>query len=314
MHCPNLRCICPNCTEDRNSSCTNPHECATEALTRLNLIPPIHNPTKQEPPDGLSLTKSGKSRNEIAIRNKDEILFDPTITCKENLAEAIRILTNPSRTQTQPAKHYKHHGQIPRCREITVYTDGACLNNGKRNAQCGSGVWFSERNPRNLAIKIPGESQSNQVGELAVVIAATNAIEPYQPLKIITDLEYVIKGLTTHLETWENEGWIGIKNANLFRKVAHLLRKRSARTTFLWTKGHNGTIGNEESDRLAKQGANKPVPDALNLDIPAEFDTQGAKLTALTQAKAYRGILERVNLEPRQTTERNIRLTRESIT
>src|SRR5437588_8367156 len=78
-------------------------------------------------------------------------------------------------------------------------------------------------------------------------------------------------------------------------------------------KGHNGTTGNEESDRLAKQGANKQEPDQLNLDIPIEFDTQGAKLTALTQAKAYRGILERMSPEPRRTTANNLRLIRESI-
>ena len=313
-HRPNPGCTCRTCAEDRNRGCTNPHECATEALTRLNLIPPIHNPTKQEPPDGLSLTKSGRSRNENARQNKGEILFDPTITCKKNIAECIRIFTNPARTANRPAKRYKHHSQIPRCREVIVYTDGACLNNGKKNAKCGSGVWFGERNPKNLAIRIPGETQSNQIGELAAIIAAANATEPYQPLKIITDSEYVIEGLTTHLENWENEGWIGIKNANLFRKAAHLLRMRSARTIFQWTKGHNGTIGNKESDRLAKQGASKPDPDPLNLEIPMEFDTQGAKLAALTQAKAYRGILERINPEPRQTTERNLQLTRDSIT
>jgi len=138
-------------------------------------------------------------------------------------------------------------------------------------------------------------------------------VPPYQPVRICTDSKYVIDGLTTHLETWEDDGWIGIKNAKMFRKAAHLMRHRSARTTLRWVKGHDGIEGNEGSDALAKQGANKRHPDPMNLEIPEDFDIQGAKLPTLTQATAYKGILERKQPEPRNTTEKNIRLTRTAI-
>jgi len=52
-------------------------------------------------------------------------------------------------------------------------------------------------------------------------------------------------------------------------------------------------MGNEESDRLAKLGANKQDPDKLDLEIPPEFNIQGAKLATLMQAMAYKGTLER---------------------
>ena len=220
------------------------------------------------------------------------------MTCKESLAECFRIFTDPTKLSNQLTRRYKHHGPAPRCREITVYTDGACLNNGKLNAKCGSGVWFDQDSPRNLAIRVPGDSQSNQVGELAAVIAALSTIPPYQPLKIITDSKYVIDGLTTHLEHWEDDGWIEIKNANLFRKAAHLQRHRAARTSSQWTKGHSGNQGNEGSDALAKRGASKQTPDLLHLEIPIGFDVQCAKLATLTQAKAYRGTLKRKKHEP----------------
>ena len=183
------------------------------------------------------------------------------------------------------------------------------MNNGKQNARSGSGIWFRHKNPRNLAIRVPGVAQSNQVGKLVAIIAAAKATPPYQPLKIVTNSKYAIYGLTDHLESWENDGWINIENAILFKKAAHALRHQSARTTFQWTKGHNGTIGNEESDHLAKQGANKQEINALELDILIEFDIQGAKLSMLTQAKAYRGILERKEVEPRNSTEINLQLT-----
>jgi ribonuclease HI len=50
---------------------------------------------------------------------------------------------------------------------------------------------------------------------------------------------------------------IGIKNAPLFKKAAHLLRIWTAPTTFQWVKGHGGNEGNEGSDILAKEGAMK---------------------------------------------------------
>ena len=156
------------------------------------------------------------------------------------------------------------------------------MNNGKQNARCGSRIWFGHNNPKNSALRIPGDVQSNQVRELAAVIHVIAETAPYQPLRIITDSKYVKEGITTHLESWEDNSWINIKNANLFKKAAHLLRFCTARTTFQWIKGHNRTIGNEESDRLAKQEADKIIPDNLDLEIPTEFDIQGAKLTTMT--------------------------------
>ena len=293
----------------RNLGCDNPHKCAKEALNRLNLIPPKHNPTRQDPPDRMSLTRTWKSRNERARQTNGKIIFDLMMTCKETLVECFWVFTNPNRNPTQAGKRYKHRGPTPRCEEIMVYTDGACLDNGKKNACCGSGVWFIQDDLRNQALRIPGNDQSNQIAKIAAVIAALELIPPYQPAKICTNSKYVIKGLTTHLESWENDGWINIKNAKLFKKATHLMRHRAAKMTMQWVKGHNGDPGNKGSDALVKQGANKRYPDPLNLEIPEEFNVQGAKLTTLTQATAYKGILERKQHEPRNTTEKNMQLT-----
>jgi len=166
------------------------------------------------------------------------------------------------------------------------------MNNGKKNARCRSGVWFAQDDPRNQALRIPGDAQSNQIGKIATVVAALKVIPLYQPVKIRTDSKYIIDGLTSHLESWENDGWINIKNTRLFKKAAHLMRHRSARTTMQWVKGHDRNEGNEGSDALAKQGVNKRQPDLLILDVPKELDIQGAKLATLMQATAYKGILE----------------------
>jgi hypothetical protein len=115
------------------------------------------------------------------------------------------------------------------------------------------------------------------------------------------------------MEEWENRGWIGIKNATYFKKAIALLRQRTAPTYLLWTKGHSGVEGNEESDRLAKEGARKPHADVLDLTTPDEMNLQGAKLASLTQSLAYRGIQKTKTKTPRPTTERNLTLTRQAI-
>ena len=194
-----------------------------------------------------------------------------------------------------------------------MYTDGACLDNGKLNARCGSGIWISPSHERNAAIHVPGPQQSNQVREIAAIVAAIASFPRFCPLIIVSDSKYAIEGITTHLQTWEDRGWIGIKNADLFKRAAYLLRSRIATTDFQWVKGHDGTLGNEHSDHLAKEGANKPNTDILPLNVPKEFDLQGAKLAAISQSTAYQGIREQHSHHPRPTSERNIQTARNTI-
>lgn len=189
--------------------------------------------------------------------------FDPSITTRTELAECFRVLTDPTRISENPARRTAPRETRLRLQEETVYTDGACINNGKANARCGNGIWFAPDHEKNRAFRVPGEAQSNQVGELTAIIIAIETVPLNQALKIITDSKYAIEGLTNHLRFWEDQGWIGVKNAPFFKKAAYLLKRRTARTSFKWIKGHTGDLGNEGSDRLAKEGAEKNEPDTL---------------------------------------------------
>ena len=158
-----------------------------------------------------------------------------------------------------------------------------------------------------------GNHHSNQIGELIATIAALFTTPHFIPMKIITDFLYVIDSLTKHLPIWENIGWISIKNTQLFKKAAHLLKQCSATTHFKWIKEHSGNQRNEGSDTLAKEGTQKAIPDDLDLSIPREFDIQGAKLSTMTQAIAYKGILSKTPQQEREAATRNLQRAREAM-
>ena len=313
-HRPTNYCRCQACTNDNEKECTHPHDCATEALARIKKTLPKHNPL--DPRDGrdnLSLTKRRKDQNKRAREVNGTIIFDPSITTKDDLSECFRVFTDPQRTTRNPAQRIPNDEVNNRHDEIKTYTDGSCMNNGKENDRCGGGIWFGLNDPRNKAIRIPGTSQSNQIGEIGAIIEALERTPHFCPLEIVSDSMYAINGLTLHLRGWEDQGWIGIENAALFKRAAFLLKRRSARTTFKWIKAHQGTLGNEESDRLAKEGAMKDAPDPLDLNIPPEFDLQGAKLKTIDQSTAYKGILERRPRPPRPGPNENIQVAKHAI-
>ena len=313
-HHPSIYCRCRDCCNDRDNFCWTPHECAKEALTRINLIFPKLNPLLRDAHHGnLSLTPARKFRNRTAQENNESTLFDPSITSKDSLAECFRVFTDPGRISRNPAQRRISEGTNWRHNKIEVYTDGACYNNGKQNARCGGGIWFGPNDHRNRPIRVPGDHQSNQIGELVATIMAIDAVPHFAPLEIITDSTYVISGLTAHLRQWEDIGWINIQNAQLFKKAAYLLKQRTATTRFKWIKGHSGIRGNEESDTLAKQGAEKEIPDELDLTVPMEFDIQGTKMSTITQAIAYQGIMERKPRPNRGPTAQNLHQTRQAV-
>lgn len=313
-HKPDYTCECEDCQTDRTNGCTNPQRCALEAQKRLKRITLKLDPERPQNQDELTRTspraairmlEEAPDNNGVDSDNDDNpgITFNPSVTEKGDLSDCFRVFVDPSKITNIPAtRHPPPRGIVIPDEEIVVYTDGSCTNNGKKNARCGSGVWLEEGSEHNRAIRVPGPEQSNQIGELAAVISALEKLPNFAPLTIKTDSKYVINGLTKLLKSWEDQGLINIKNAKWFKRAAYLLRRRTASTKFKWVKGHSGEIGNEMSDQLAKQGADKEVPDQILLDIPANFDLQGAKLATITQATAYRGICENKKRTPRRTT------------
>ena len=132
---------------------------------------------------------------------------------------------------------------------------------------CRAGIWVEDAHPLNRAIQVPGLLQSNQIGELAAILVTAQITPKTADLTIIMDSMYVIRAMNHSLKPWEDSGWVNTPNTEWLKATAFHLQQRSAPTHFKWVKGHNGTWGNEEADKLANTGVNKQTPDEIDLTV-----------------------------------------------
>ena len=57
------------------------------------------------------------------------------------------------------------------------------------------------------------------------ILIALQSTNPLTPITFVTDSRYAIDGLTLHLKTWEDNGWIDMANSQFFRATAYHLRR-----------------------------------------------------------------------------------------
>ncbi|KZP16390.1 hypothetical protein FIBSPDRAFT_958113 [Athelia psychrophila] len=113
------------------------------------------------------------------------------------------------------------------------------------------------------------------------------------------------------LSEWEERGYIGVANREIFKAIVARLRERGAPTRFKWVKGHSGILGNEEADQLAGEGALKEIFSELNLTVKNKYNLTGAQMSKMTEALAYQGIKEiQKQPEPRRGTTVRLDITR----
>ena len=134
---------------------------------------------------------------------------------------------------------------------MLVFTDGACLNNGRPNSKAG---WAFVVDHPNIVIKDRLELrgpygdlgvQSSNRAELRAVIAALQyrawGEEGFRTLVIATDSEYVVKGATAWIYTWLENGWRtanseAVKNKDMWTKLmkATLHLRDQGTSTHFW--------------------------------------------------------------------------------
>lgn len=146
-----------------------------------------------------------------------------------------------------------------------IYTDGACSKNGFEGASAGIGVYFGRDDPRNVSKPVPADyPQTNQTAELLALEIAVEAARDeilagkYRRAMIMTDSAYSINCVTNWYKSWQRNGWVTanrtpVKYRKEIRNVSSILESLPS-IELIKVKGHSGVEGNEEADRLAREG------------------------------------------------------------
>ena len=141
--------------------------------------------------------------------------------------------------------------------DVIVYTDGACSGNP------GPGGWAAIlKHPATDAVKkISGgePATTNNRMELTAAIKGLGSLQTGKRLRVrlVSDSEYVIKGLTVWIGGWIANNWRRgkragsppVKNVDLWQVLYALCRQHDM--TYEHVYGHAGHPENEECDRLA---------------------------------------------------------------
>ena len=154
-----------------------------------------------------------------------------------------------------------------------LFTDGACSDNGKKNAKGGYGVHVY--NESSLDVSLPllqTEQQTNNRAELRGIQAALDLIDQhgsrwsqaYPDIYIWSDSQYSIDSLTKWSKGWRSNGWKKrdgnqIQNLDLIKPLFERLQ-RMPRVSLHHVRGHQDSRrhefpfdGNAKADKLATQ-------------------------------------------------------------
>jgi ribonuclease HI len=138
---------------------------------------------------------------------------------------------------------------------VQLFTDGACSGNP------GPGGWaYILKHPKSgKVVEKWGaeEHTTNNRMELTGAIEGFASLNKPCSVELITDSQYVGKGLSEWMPKWKANGWRRkegktfkpVVNEDLWRKLDELAAGHKVRIT--WVLGHNGHPENEACDRMA---------------------------------------------------------------
>lgn len=183
--------------------------------------------------------------------------------------------------------------------KLYVYTDGSCLNNGKKNSIGAIGIYFSDTDSDNVGQVIDNEGNkiTNQTMELLAMIQAfkiigdkiENKLINPNVIYVITDSSYVINCMTKWYKLWEVSGWINTKNKEVENKeLIQLLYELKSKyiVIFKHIKSHQAEpedkdsdlyklwYGNYMADKLATEACKKYIEEKNQIEEGEEIKTK----------------------------------------
>lgn len=144
-------------------------------------------------------------------------------------------------------------------KHVWAYTDGACRGNP------GPGGWgvLLRNGARERELCGGAEQTTNNRMELTAVIEALRALKHPCAVTVVTDSQYVMRGITEWMASWKRRGWRtadgkAVKNRDLWEALDRALANHQV--DWQWVRGHNGHLENERADALANRGIDSLPP------------------------------------------------------
>jgi len=133
---------------------------------------------------------------------------------------------------------------------IILHTDGACRGNPGPGGWAAILTWGEHE--RELCGHEP-DTTNNRM-ELMAVIRGLEAIKGRRRVRIVTDSQYVMKGVTEWMDGWKRRGWrtanrTPVRNVDLWQRLDRALADHEVE--WAWVRGHAGHADNERADALA---------------------------------------------------------------
>lgn len=142
--------------------------------------------------------------------------------------------------------------------KVSIFTDGACRGNP------GPGGWGAILRYGEAEKELYGSERqtTNNRMELMAAIVALETLKRPCEIVLVTDSEYLRKGITEWLAAWKRRGWKTadkkpVKNQDLWVRLEEATHRHQIR--WQWIKGHSGHVENERADQLA----NKAIEEML---------------------------------------------------
>src|SRR5215831_19014142 len=153
--------------------------------------------------------------------------------------------------------------------EVEIVVDGSCLGNpGPGGWACILRFGDDERVLHGGA----GETTNNRM-ELSAAIEGLRALNRACRVTVLTDSEYLRRGITEFLPRWKENGWRNsagkaVENQDLWDQLEELAEYHDV--NWLHVSGHSGEPYQDRCDALATAAAKKMRRDALCADSPAQ--------------------------------------------
>lgn len=142
----------------------------------------------------------------------------------------------------------------PASAPVEMFTDGACLGNPGPG---GWGVLLRHGEQERELSGAEAQTTNNRM-ELMAAIAGLEALKRPCEVTLVTDSQYVKRGVEEWMARWQANGWRTsdrqpVKNRDLWERLAAALARHRVR--WQWVKGHAGHVENERADVLARAAA-----------------------------------------------------------